>query len=544
MPTLRFAAALCLLAASSPAAAQTFRSPDPVIRRIWSLGMDSSQVERLAQVLDDSIGMRLSGTSGFQSAVDWLTGVYRSLGVTVRQERYATTKGWRLGPVAMSLTTPHVQTLDAHLLAFSPGTGGRTVEAEAVLLPALKDSTEAPAWLNSIKNKFVLIDAPEPMCRAPQELERYARPATVTRLNEQRQAARREWTQRQRALGGPAQLARRLQRAGAAGVLSSTWSNGWGVNKIFDSETDRIPSVDLACEDYGLVARLAANTQGPRLRLLADAEARPDQPMFNVIAELKGRELPNEYVLLSAHLDSWHGATGATDNGTGTITMLEAMRILSRTYPNPRRTILVGHWGGEEQGTQGSRSFGEDHPEIMDGMQVVFNQDNGTWRAELIEGQGFLGAGANLARWLSFVPTEISSNLRLDVPGAQENSGSDHTSFLCRGVPAFRLQSNYTEYRQYTWHTNRDTYDKLVFDDLKNNATLAAMLAYEASEDPTRVPRDKAILPLSPTGQPRNWPTCRPARRTPLPPDTSATLQHDLATLHHPANPLGRRDVP
>jgi carboxypeptidase Q len=518
---LRFAAALCFL--TVPAAAQTFRSPDPVIRRIWSLGMDSSQVERLAQVLDDSIGMRLSGTSGFQSAVDWLTGVYRSFGVTVRQEQYATTTGWRLGPVAMSLVTPHVQTLDVHLLAFSPGTGGRTVEAEAVVLPALKDSTEAPAWLGTVKGKFVLISAPELMCRAPQELERYARPATVQRLAEQRRAVTSDLQARLRPFGSRAALARKLEQAGAAGLLTTLWSNGWGVNKIFASPTGRIPSVDLSCEDYGLVWRLASNRQGPRLKLAADAEARPDQPMFNVIAELKGRELPNEYVLLSAHLDSWHGATGATDNGTGTITMLEAMRILRSAYPNPRRTILAGHWGSEEQGTQGSRAFAEDHPELMEGMQVVFNQDNGTWRAELIEGQGFLGAGANLARWLSFVPTEISSNLRLDVPGAQENSGSDHTSFLCRGVPAFRLQSNYTEYRQYTWHTNRDTYDKLVFDDLKNNAVLAAMLAYEASEDSTRVPRDKAILPPSPTGQPRNWPTCRPAQRNPVRSDTLGT---------------------
>src|SRR4029453_12730353 len=115
-------------------------------------------------------------------------------------------------------------------------------------------------------------------------------------------------------------------------------------------------SVDLSCEDYGMVWRLAGNNQGPRLRLTADAEARPDQPMFNVVAELRGRELPNEYVLLSVHLDSWHGATGPTDKGTGTIMMAEAMRLLRTAYPNPRRTILVGHWGGEEQGTLGSRA--------------------------------------------------------------------------------------------------------------------------------------------------------------------------------------------
>ena len=100
-----------------------------------------------------------------------------------------------------------------------------------------------------------------------------------------------------------------------------------------------------------------------------------------------------------------------------------------------------------------------------------------------------------MARWVAQIPDEIAENIRLDFPGAQANTGSDHVSFLCHGAPGLRLQSNYPDYRQYTWHTNRDTYDKIVFDDLKNNATLAAMLAYEASEDPTRVPRDRTILP-------------------------------------------------
>jgi len=510
--------AIVLCCAATPAAAQTFRSTDSVIRRIWSLGMDSSQVERLAQVLDDSIGMRLSGTSGFQSAVDWLTGMYRSWGVTVRQEKWGTTRGWRLGPVAMSLVAPHVQTLETQLLAWSPGTGGKPLEADVALPPPPGDSASAVAWLGTIKGKFVLTSVPETMCRAPQELAQYAKPNTVTHLSDQRRALQLEVQTRLRYLGNRNELPKRLEAAGAAGIITSLWSQGWGVDKIFGAIATKLPSVDLSCEHYGMVWRLASNNQHPRLRLTADAEALPDAPMFNVVAELKGRELPNEYVLLSAHLDSWHGANGATDNGTGTVMMAEAMRILSRVYPNPRRTILVGHWGGEEQGTLGSLAFGEDHPDIMNGMQVVFNQDNGTWRVELIEGQGFLNAGPNLARWLSYVPVEINGSLKLDVPGAQENSGSDHTSFLCRGVPAFRLQSNYNEYRQYTWHTNRDTYDKLVFDDLKNNAALAAMLAYEASEDPTRVPRDQSILPPGANGQPRAWPTCRPAQRSPRPP--------------------------
>ena len=193
--------------------------------------------------------------------------------------------------------------------------------------------------------------------------------------------------------------------------------------------------------------------------------------------------------------------------------MLEAMRILKAAYPNPRRTIIAGHWGGEEQGTIGSKAFAEDHKDVMDGLQVAFNQDNGTWRVEILEGQGFLKASHNLAAWVAQLPAEMTDSVKLQVPGPQANSGSDHTSFLCRGAPAFRLQSSYSEYRQYTWHTNRDTFDKIVFDDLKNNATMAAMLAYAASEDRERTARDQALL-TGPTGAARAWPTCGTAKRS------------------------------
>jgi Zn-dependent M28 family amino/carboxypeptidase len=193
--------------------------------------------------------------------------------------------------------------------------------------------------------------------------------------------------------------------------------------------------------------------------------------------------------------------------------MLEAMRILKEAYPRPRRTILVGHWGGEEQGTIGSRAFGEDHPEVLSGLQALFNQDNGTWRIEYLEASGFLKAGGNLARWVAQLPGEFTDSLAFAAPGGQINMGSDHTSFICRPAPAFRLQSSYPEYRQYTWHTNRDTYDKIVFDDLRQNATMAAMLVYAASEDPERVSREQALLPPLPSGQPRAWVQCGRAQR-------------------------------
>jgi len=515
---------LAIAAVPALAYSQSFRSHDEVIKRMWRIGMDSSQTERLAQVLMDSIGPRLSGTPGFQSAGEWLERTYSDWGVKVRRDRYGTWRGWRAGDFHMSLTAPRVQALEVELLAWSVGTGGRAVDAEVVVIPQLADAAAATHWLGTIRGKFVLTSAPEIMCRAPHELQLNARAATVTRINQRRQEMQQQTTARLRALASTSAQSQqqafrsvfaRLEEAGVVGMGSLLWSNGWGVNKIFGAQSEKVPSFDISCEDYGLLHRLASNNQGPRIRFTADAQATPQEvPMFNVVAEIPGTEKPNEYVMLSAHLDSWHGAQGATDNGTGTIMMLEAIRILKAAYPRPKRTILVGHWGGEEQGTIGSRSFAEDHPDVIAGMQALFNQDNGTWRVEYLEASGFLKAGANLARWFAQLPGDLTDSVRFQAPGTQINMGSDHTSFICRPAPAFRFQSSYPEYRQYTWHTNRDTYDKIVFDDLKQNATFAAMMVYAASEDPEKTSREQSTLPPGSNGQPRPWVGCGKAPRS------------------------------
>jgi carboxypeptidase Q len=504
-------AAFMLALAGTPAAAQAFPTDDAVLRRMWAEGMtDRSQVARLAQVLMDSIGPRLSGSPGYDAAGDWLVEVYRRWGVPVRREAYGTWPGWRRGHTHLDLVAPRQRTLEGMLLAWSPGTRG-AVEGDVILAPDLPDSAAFRAWLPAARGRFVLWSAAEPTCRPDENWERLARRESVERMRQERDAARRAWGMRLQRLGRGA-LAQ-LEQAGAAGVLTSLWSGGWGVNKVFSAATRGIPMLDVSCEDYGLLFRLAANGQGPRVRLDARAEDLGERPVFNVVAELRGTELPDEYVLLSAHLDSWDGASGATDNGTGTVMMLEAMRLLRLAYPNPRRTILAGHWGGEEQGLIGSRAFAEDRPEVVRGLQAAFNQDNGTWRVEYIRMMGLTGAGAHFGRWFGRLPPELTGGITLDIPGEPERGGSDHMSFLCAGAPAFRLQSHYPDYRQYTWHTNRDTYDKLILDDLRGNATLAAMLAYLASEDPGRVPRDQRVLPPGSGGQP-GWPACHTARRS------------------------------
>lgn len=498
---------------SPDASAQTFRTDDPVIRQMWTMGMEQSQTEEMAQYLTDFIGPRLAGSYNLDAAADWALSKYEEWGVPARKEQYGTWTGWEFGITHVDLIAPRVSTLEAEVLAWSPGTNG-PMEGDVVLVPEFSSESDAAAWLPTVEGKIVLVSAPEPMCRAAHELESNATPETVEALAQQRRDLRSGYGERLAFFGGR-NASQSFAEAGAAGVISSSWSGGWGVNKVFSASTRDIPSVDLSCEDYGMVFRMAEKGQGPRIRMEIEAEEIGEMPQFNVLAELRGTELPDEYVLLGAHLDSWHAATGATDNATGSVMMMEAMRLLQAAYPNPRRTIIVGLWGPEEMGLIGSGTFREDHPEVMDGLQAAFNQDNGSWRIERIEAQGFLHAGEHIARWVSQVPAEISRHITLEFPGAQNNGGSDHTSFLCAGAPSFRLQAAYDEYRQYTWHTNRDTYDKIIFDDLKNNATLAAMLAYAASEDPDRVPRDRVVLPINPrTGEPRQWPTCRAPRRS------------------------------
>lgn len=272
--------------------------------------------------------------------------------------------------------------------------------------------------------------------------------------------------------------------------------------------------MDLSCEDYGLVYRLTEKNQGPVVRAFADAEFQGEIPVFNTIAEIRGTERPDEYVMLSAHFDSWDAASGATDNATGTITMLEAIRILRQVYPNPKRTILVGHWNGEEQGLNGSRAFVEDNPKVVTGLQALFNQDNGTGRVVNMSAGGLVGAAPFLAEWLSKVPNEISRHITFQFPGTPAGGGSDHASFLCSSAPGFSLGALNWEYGTYTWHTNRDTYDKVIPDEIRNNAVLTAMLTYLAAEDTRTVPRQQRIMPVGANGQPGVWPACVPATRS------------------------------
>ncbi|UCD61892.1 MAG: M20/M25/M40 family metallo-hydrolase [Flavobacteriaceae bacterium] len=492
------------------------QSTEEIVDQITKEAIENSQLEQLAHELMDVIGPRLVGTPQMAIAHDWAVTTFNEWGIDARNEEWGTWRGWERGSTHIDLISPRVVSLQGMQLAWSPGTSDAGITTEVINLPVLEDSLDFANWLPKVKGKFVTVSMNQPTGRPDYNWEEYATEESFEKMKTDRKAQSRAWYQQIRNTGyNQITLNDALEKAGAAGIIQSNWSEGFGANKIFSANTKTIPVIDLSLEDYGMLYRLAKNGNKPVLKVVAKSKELGRVRTFNTIATIPGSKFPKEYVVLSAHFDSWDGATGATDNGTGTITMMEAARILKKIYPNPKRTIIVGLWGSEEQGLNGSRAFVEDRPEVVKGLQALFNQDNGTGRVVKISGQGFLHAYDYLGHWLQAVPRDIRRHIETTFPGSPGSGGSDYASFVAMGAPAFSLSSLSWSYGDYTWHTNLDTYDKIVFDDVRNNAILTAILAYMACEDPEKTSRKKATLPTNlKTGTQKEWPKPRSPDRS------------------------------
>ncbi|MBI3790240.1 MAG: M28 family peptidase, partial [Gemmatimonadetes bacterium] len=231
--------------------------------------------------------------------------------------------GWRRGVSHLDLLSPRVRSLEALMLAWSPGTNGRPVDADVITIPELADSNAAAEWLRTVKGKAVLTTAPQLSCRSPQQVAEFATPETQARIAKDQDALTASWRARLATFGtAPAAIQQKLKDAGAVAVLANNWSRWPGIDKIFGSWRQLLPTFDVSCEDYGLLSRLAEHGQKPRVRMTAESEFLGEKPVFNTIAEIRGTEKPDEYVMLSAHFDSWDWSSGATDNATCTTLMM------------------------------------------------------------------------------------------------------------------------------------------------------------------------------------------------------------------------------
>jgi len=489
------------------------QAQDQVINDIIKEARENSQLKVIGHELMDGIGPRLVGSPQMQQAHDWAVEKYKGWGIEARNEKWGEWRGWERGITHIDMVAPWTRSLAGTQLAWSPSSPKGGAAGEVVIIPMLEDAAAFKKWLPSVKGKYVMISTPQITGRPDYNWEEFATEESFTKMKEERSALNDSWSERLRNTGqGRRELPTALENAGALGIITSYWSQGFGANKIFSASTKKVPTVDISLEDYGLLFRLVESGKKPMINLNAQSKETGVGPTFNTIAEIKGTEKPDEYVMLSAHFDSWDGGTGATDNGTGTIMMMEVMRVLKEIYPNPKRTIVVGHWGSEEQGLNGSRAFVEDHPEMMDKIQALFNQDNGTGRVANVSGQGFVDSYEYLGRWMNKVPRSITKDIETTFPGNPGGGGSDYASFVAAGVPAFSLSSLNWSYFNYTWHTNLDTYDKIVFDDVQNNVIMTAIMVYMASEEPEQVNREIRI-PLDRIGNPTAWPAVRSPTR-------------------------------
>jgi Zn-dependent M28 family amino/carboxypeptidase len=216
-----------------------------------------------------------------------------------------------------------------------------------------------------------------------------------------------------------------------------------------------------------------------------------DTKGYNTIAEWEGTDLKDEVVMIGAHMDSWHGSTGATDNAVGCAVMMEAVRILKQLDIKPRRTIRVGLWSAEEQGLLGSRGYVENHLKDSvstksgyDKFSVYYNLDNGGGQIRGIHMQGNEGTAPLFRRWLEPFRAWSASTISLERTGS-----TDHAAFDEAGLPGFQFIQDPLEYGPKTWHTNMDNYDHVIPQDMQRNAAIVAYFVYQSAMREERVPR-------------------------------------------------------
>jgi carboxypeptidase Q len=478
-----------------------------VMQQIRDEGLNRSQIDPLAQHLLDVIGPRLTGSRAMKQANDWTAAKMREWGLTnVQVEPWGTFgRGWERISYSGRILTPFVQPLDAMPVAWTGSTKG-TVTGNAIVVE-VNAPEDLDKYRGKLKNAFVLRQvAPNPDPEFNQgaivrrwDADSLLRPVTPPPTQPQQQA-------------GPANNFQRIQMLnaafdslviseGVAAVLApSNWQYsvlrvGGGSGRQLDRPIPP-PALVVSIEQYGQIYRNVKRGVPVRIELNVQNQFHTtDTKGYNTLADLPGTDKADEYVMLGAHLDSWHAGQGATDNAAGSIVMMEAMRILKTIGVKPRRTIRIGLWSGEEQGLLGSRFWVENHKDLWPKISAYVNVDNGTGKLRGIWNQSNEKATS--------VFEQILWPFRdLGVVAVRHGNtgGTDHLSFDRVGIPGFNFIQDPIEYGLRTHHSNVDTYDHLMIDDLKQAAVVVAATVYALSMRDEMVPRKPA--PAAPAAQP------------------------------------------
>jgi carboxypeptidase Q len=454
--------------------------------RLIDQALNRSEVMANLQHLSDVIGPRLSGSAAMRRANEWTAGRFQAYGLSARLEPYSFGVSWERGPVSVHLVAPFSREVTAHSWAWTDGTGGKTLSGPVVLTD-LSTPESLAVYRGKVKGAWVLPRAPYPIWNPD------GPPMTAQdslRLKEQIKFRNSPFADTSAAaVTGRRQfqldLPYILNSAGALGTLVDG-SKEFGLMTMSGSPTRLapLPNLVISHEDYALLARLLAAGVTPRLE--GKVENRMGQTpvqQWNTVAELRGSERPGQAVILGAHLDSWDLGTGVTDNGTGSMVVLEAARVLAQSGLKPKRTIRFILFSGEEQGLLGSRAYADAHAAQADSIQAVLVLDNGTGA---ISGQALQGRKELEGLWKQLLAPVAS--LGADSVRDANKSGTDHLSFLPYGVPGFNFDQLQRGYN-HTHHSQVDTYDHAVPGDLKQAAAVMAVTAYELANLPELLPR-------------------------------------------------------
>jgi carboxypeptidase Q len=473
--------------------------------KIRNAELKDSHIPALAHYLTEVPGPRLTNSSGYKRAGQWAVETMKKWGLTnTTMEPWGDFgKGWEIEDFSISLKAPYSQSLTAYPEPWSGNTKGE-VHSSVVILPQDKvmDTAYLIKHVDEYKGKFILV-----VGKAPAYEENFK--PSATRYTDTELTNMQDTYMLTRAMMegylGYFKLLNRLsaiiQNSGAVAVITSGNSNTNGTVFVQGflgyktNTTESMPKVAIASEDGQRIRRLIESGHTVELNLNVKAKfTDADIKGYNVVAEIPGSDpkLKAQLVMLGGHMDAWAASGGATDNGAGCIVMMEAVRLLDSLHLQPKRTIRIALWGGEEQGLLGSYGYVKNHYRGTDmaikpeqaNVSAYFNLDNGTGKIRGIFAQSNNAVKPIFDQWFKPFNDLGASTVTL------KNTGStDHLAFDWAGIPGFEFIQDPIDYETRTHHSNQDDYDHLQIEDLKQASIIVASFVYQASIRPDMLPR-------------------------------------------------------
>jgi carboxypeptidase Q len=452
-----------------------------VVAAIIAESQQNSEAPKIFYELTDRLGPRLSGSPAYDRAARWAVERFQTWGLaSARLEPFAFGRGWTLRALTVEMVAPRYMPLTGYAEAWSPPTGG--VLSGTPVYVGDSSAEEIDSLADRLRSAIVLAARPQAEFLSEDRPQPAADQSSVPTGNP-------PFPSPVSATPRPELFARLAARGAGVALLPSSTEHGTvRVQGDRNTPLDGTPAVVLAAEHYNMLVRLVEAGAPVELRVGVDAEYDEDGvDSYNVFAEIPGSEpvIGKDVVLVGAHLDSWHTATGATDNADGVATVMEAMRLLAAIDRAPRRTIRAVLWGGEEQGLLGSRAWVERHRgDELERIAVYVNDDPGTGKT-----YGFYMEQSEAAKEIFDAWLEPLRDL-----GARRNviegiGSTDHVPFVQQGVPAFTTIKDFRNYDVRTRHTNADFADAVDVEDLRQSAIVLAVVAWHAAMRDDAIPR-------------------------------------------------------